>query len=205
MTESLDPADWASLARPRPPHARRHARLYRAHPRAAGLAADPRRGARQLPRAAAGGTRAIWPRSTRPSCTASCPTPPAIPIPASWAGCMAAATAVGMLAEMLAAGLNANLGGRDHMPIEVERQIARWMARAVRLSRDGERAVRHRHLDGQSDGACWWRATPRWASASRSAGVAEAKQRLVAYVSTAAHGCIARRWRCPGSAARRCA
>ena len=27
----------------------------------------------------------------------------------------------GMLAEMLAAGLNANLGGRDHAPIEVER------------------------------------------------------------------------------------
>ena len=35
-------------------------------------------------------------------------------------------TAVGMLAEMLAAGLNANLGGRDHMPIEVERQIVEW-------------------------------------------------------------------------------
>src|SRR6202789_1445416 len=32
-------------------------------------------------------------------------------------------TPVGMLAEMLAAGLNANLGGRDHIPIEVERQI----------------------------------------------------------------------------------
>ena len=35
-------------------------------------------------------------------------------------------TPVGMLAEMLAAGLNANLGGRDQVPIEVERQIARW-------------------------------------------------------------------------------
>ena len=32
-------------------------------------------------------------------------------------------TAVGMLAEMLAAGLNANLGGRDQIPIEVERQV----------------------------------------------------------------------------------
>ncbi|HZV64566.1 MAG TPA: cytochrome D ubiquinol oxidase subunit I, partial [Telluria sp.] len=29
-------------------------------------------------------------------------------------------TPVGMLAEMLAAGLNANLGGRDQMPVEVE-------------------------------------------------------------------------------------
>ncbi len=39
---------------------------------------------------------------------------------------MGGGTAVGMLAEMLAAGLNANLGGRDHMPIEVERQIVEW-------------------------------------------------------------------------------
>ena len=38
-------------------------------------------------------------------------------------------TAVGMLAEMLAAGLNANLGGRDHIPIEVERQIVEWTRR----------------------------------------------------------------------------
>ena len=36
-------------------------------------------------------------------------------------------TAVGMLAEMLAAGLNANLGGRDHIPIEVERQVVEWV------------------------------------------------------------------------------
>ena len=36
-------------------------------------------------------------------------------------------TPVGMLGEMLAAGLNANSGGRDQVPIEVERQIARWM------------------------------------------------------------------------------
>jgi aromatic-L-amino-acid/L-tryptophan decarboxylase len=36
-------------------------------------------------------------------------------------------TPVGVLAEMLAASLNANLGGRDHIPIEVERQIVRWM------------------------------------------------------------------------------
>ena len=35
-------------------------------------------------------------------------------------------TAIGMLAEMLAAGLNANLGGRDHIPIEVERQVVEW-------------------------------------------------------------------------------
>src|ERR1700678_1225878 len=36
-------------------------------------------------------------------------------------------TPVGMLAAMLAAGMNANVGGRDHAPIEVERQLANWM------------------------------------------------------------------------------
>jgi len=42
-------------------------------------------------------------------------------------------TPVGMLAEMLAAGLNANLGGRDHAPVEVERQVIRWAAEAFGL------------------------------------------------------------------------
>jgi len=32
-----------------------------------------------------------------------------------------AGTPVGIVAEMLAAGLNANLGGRNHAPIEIER------------------------------------------------------------------------------------
>ncbi len=36
-------------------------------------------------------------------------------------------TAVGMLAEMLAAGLNANLGGRDQAPLALEKQVLHWM------------------------------------------------------------------------------
>ena len=36
-----------------------------------------------------------------------------------------------VLAELLASGLNANLGGRDHAPIELERQIIRWSARVL--------------------------------------------------------------------------
>lgn len=101
-------------------------------------------------------------------------------------------TPVGMLAEMLAAGLNANLGGRNQMPVEVERQIVRWMrelfgfpatasgvfvtgtsmanlmgllvARTATLGTQ----VRGGGLHGQADGP-----------------------RLVAYTSVAAHGCIA--------------
>lgn len=36
-------------------------------------------------------------------------------------------TPVGMLAEMLAGGLNANLGGRDQTPVEMERQVVQWV------------------------------------------------------------------------------
>jgi glutamate/tyrosine decarboxylase-like PLP-dependent enzyme len=36
-------------------------------------------------------------------------------------------TPIGMLAEMLSAGLNANLGGRDQVPIEVEKQVLQWL------------------------------------------------------------------------------
>jgi glutamate/tyrosine decarboxylase-like PLP-dependent enzyme len=36
-------------------------------------------------------------------------------------------TPVGMLAEILAAGLNANLGGRNHMPVALEQQVVAWM------------------------------------------------------------------------------
>ncbi len=41
-----------------------------------------------------------------------------------------AGTPVGMVAEMLAAGLNSNCGGRNHIALDVERQIALWMAEA---------------------------------------------------------------------------
>ncbi len=36
-------------------------------------------------------------------------------------------TPVGMLAEMLAAGLNANVAGRNQVPLLVERQVVEWM------------------------------------------------------------------------------
>jgi len=61
-------------------------------------------------------------------------------------------TAVGMLAEMLAAGLNANLGGRDHIPVEVERQIVEWMRQMFGFPNAASGIFRHRHVDGESDG-----------------------------------------------------
>jgi hypothetical protein len=40
-----------------------------------------------------------------------------------------AGTPVGMIAEMIAGGLNANVGGRNQAPVEVEKQVSCWMAR----------------------------------------------------------------------------
>ncbi|MGC2398078.1 MAG: cytochrome D ubiquinol oxidase subunit I, partial [Rhodomicrobium sp.] len=42
-----------------------------------------------------------------------------------------AGTPVGMIAEMVAAGLNMNCGGRNHIGLDVEKQITQWMAEAL--------------------------------------------------------------------------
>ena len=56
--------------------------------------------------------------------------PPAISIPPSWAGSMAPGRRSAWSRKCSAAGLNANCGGRDHIGVEVERQITRWMRQA---------------------------------------------------------------------------
>jgi len=97
---------------------------------------------------------------------------------------------VGMLAEMLAAGLNANLGGRDHMPIEVERQIVRWMRDLFGFPDTASGLF----VTGTSMAnllAVLVARTDALGIAVRSEGIAAAPERLVAYVSAAAHGCIA--------------
>jgi aromatic-L-amino-acid decarboxylase len=91
----------------------------------------------------------------------------------------------GMLGEMLAAGLNANLGGRDHAPIEVERQVLRWVrqlfgfpATASGLFVTGTSMANFMGLlvalHAESD-----RRTP-----------SSAPENLVAYASSAVHGCV---------------
>src|SRR5208283_4115593 len=77
-------------------------------------------------------------------------------------------TPVGIVAEMLAAGLNANLGGRDHIPIEVEGLFVTGTSMAnligVLIARDAELGFE-----------------------VRCAGVAGSSKRLAAYTSVAAH------------------
>jgi aromatic-L-amino-acid decarboxylase len=98
-------------------------------------------------------------------------------------------TPVGMLAEMLAAGLNSNLGGRDHAPIEVERQIVAWMAQLFGFPQDASGVF----LTGASAAnfcAVLIARTRALGVEARSDGVSKAH--LVAYASTAAHNCIGR-------------
>ncbi|MDD5297098.1 MAG: pyridoxal-dependent decarboxylase [Rhodocyclaceae bacterium] len=99
-------------------------------------------------------------------------------------------TAVGMLAEILAAGLNANLGGRDHMPIEVERQIVAWM-RELFAFPDSASGL---FVTGSSMAnliAVLVARTSALGPGVRGGGVAALDARLTAYASRAAHGCIA--------------
>ena len=46
--------------------------------------------------------------------------------PRFWSWVMGNGTALGMLAEMLAAGFNPNMGGGEHVGIYVERQVLDW-------------------------------------------------------------------------------
>jgi aromatic-L-amino-acid decarboxylase len=96
----------------------------------------------------------------------------------------------GMLAEMLAAGLNANLGGRDHAPIEVERQIARWAAQLFGFPPTATGLFVTGTSMANLIGVLVARADA-YGTGVRRKGVAAYKKRLTAYVSTAAHGCIA--------------
>jgi aromatic-L-amino-acid decarboxylase len=98
-------------------------------------------------------------------------------------------TAVGMLAEMLAAGLNANLGGRDHIPVEVERQIVEW-TRAM-FGFPGEASGIF--VAGTSMAnlmAVLVARTTALGQSVRQRGLGDRGASLTAYTSTAAHGCI---------------
>jgi aromatic-L-amino-acid/L-tryptophan decarboxylase len=51
--------------------------------------------------------------------------------PRFWAWVIGAGSGFGMLADMLAAGINPNLGSGDHAPALVERQVIDWMKQAL--------------------------------------------------------------------------
>ena len=98
-------------------------------------------------------------------------------------------TATGMLAEMLAGGLNANLGGRDHAPIEVERQILQWVSQLFGFPDTSSGLF----VTGTSIAnllAVLVARTAALGNTVRRNGIGLADVRLRAYASRAAHGCV---------------
>jgi glutamate/tyrosine decarboxylase-like PLP-dependent enzyme len=99
-------------------------------------------------------------------------------------------TPVGMLAEMLAAGLNANLGGRDQIPVAVERQILEWMRALFGFPE----AASGLFVTGTSMAnliAVLVAKTAVLGTRVRAEGLAASGKHLRAYTSAGAHGCIA--------------
>lgn len=99
-------------------------------------------------------------------------------------------TPVGMLAEMLAAGLNANLGGRDQMPVEVERQVVQWVRELFGFPETASGIF----VAGTSMANLIAVLVARAAVMGinvRHQGVAAGSKHLAAYTSAGAHGCIA--------------
>jgi len=99
-------------------------------------------------------------------------------------------TAVGMLAEMLAAGLNANLGGRDQIPLEVERQLLHWVRDLFGFPVTASGLF----VTGTSMAnliAVLIARTAALGIAVRNDGLSNCGKRLSAYASAGAHGCVA--------------
>ncbi|WP_207801778.1 pyridoxal phosphate-dependent decarboxylase family protein [Phenylobacterium hankyongense] len=98
-------------------------------------------------------------------------------------------TVVGMLAEMLAGGMNSNLGGRDHMPLEVEQQVLAWTRQMFGFPDTASGLF----LTGASQANFLATLVARMrvlGGGGRTAGLGEA--RLTAYASRAVHGCVGR-------------
>jgi len=92
---------------------------------------------------------------------------------------------------MLAAGLNANLGGRDHIPIEVERQIVEWTRAMFGFPCEASGIF----VTGTSMAnlmAVLVARTAALGQAVRQHGIGGEGALLTAYTSTAAHGCVAK-------------
>jgi aromatic-L-amino-acid decarboxylase len=100
-----------------------------------------------------------------------------------------AGTPVGMIAEMLAAGLNANCGGRNHIGIEVERQIAAWAAQMFDFP-DQASGIFVTGTSAANLVAFLVARTAALGDDVRNHGLRDAGMQLTAYASAQAHGCI---------------
>jgi len=100
-----------------------------------------------------------------------------------------AGTPVGVIAELIAAALNANCGGRDHVGPIVERQIALWAAEAFGFPATSSGIF----VTGASQANFLGLLIARDAALGhgvRLTGLKGAGRQLCAYASAEAHGCV---------------
>jgi len=96
---------------------------------------------------------------------------------------------MGMLAEMIAAGLNPNVGGRDHSAVLIERQVVSWSAEMIGMPPETSGVL----VTGSSMAnfiAVTVARTDFLGRDVRQTGVGAHK--LTAYTSDAAHSCLPR-------------
>ena len=97
----------------------------------------------------------------------------------------------GMLAEMLAATMNTNLGGRDHAPVYVERQVIEWCRQIFGFPEGASGLL----VSGTSMATLIGLTVARNHKAGgdpRQSGLSDRGGRLVAYSSEQAHGSVAK-------------
>lgn len=99
-----------------------------------------------------------------------------------------AGTPIGILAEMLAASLNDNCGGRDHAAIEVERQVIRWAASMVGMPDTASGCL----VTGSSLANFIGIITASRAADPDLRVKGVGASRLVGYAARTAHGCVSR-------------
>jgi glutamate/tyrosine decarboxylase-like PLP-dependent enzyme len=100
-------------------------------------------------------------------------------------------TPIGMVADMLAGGLNANVGGRDQMPLEVEAQVVRWM-RALFAFPDSASGVFVTGTSMANYMGLLVALTHALGAGYRRTGLGERGASLIAYCSAATHNSVAR-------------
>lgn len=98
---------------------------------------------------------------------------------------------VGMLAEMLAAGLNSNLGGRDQIPIQVEQQVVRWMQQLFGFPESASGLFVTGSSMANLIGLLVAR-TAKLGTEVRGKGLQQVNEHLVAYTSSESHSCLER-------------
>lgn len=97
---------------------------------------------------------------------------------------------VGLMAEILTAGMNINAGGRDQSPVLVERQIALWMRELFSFP-DTANGIFVTGTSMANLMAVLIAKTAALGGLTREQGLQQETRQLVAYTSEAAHGCVA--------------